>query len=68
MTRDQTELFTRTPNLKPVDELPDGDMLALDRNSTEDNPLGPYIVTVAGRMETVANHYRNPHKLPEIWL
>lgn len=62
MTPAQAELFAQNAHLLPVDRLPDGDALAIDADSTEDNPLGPYAVTTDGAVQDVGYHYSHFHE------
>jgi len=43
LTPAQIEFIERNPHLSPCDTLPDGDVLCLDRQSTDDKQFGPYI-------------------------
>jgi hypothetical protein len=71
LTPSQAAFLAANYHLVPVERLPDGDLLCLDRGKwgkeawkgtpLEDEHFGPYILTTDGRAPGVTYHYQNEH-------
>lgn len=60
MTAEQERVFVQLQHLCPLEVLPDRDILTADGDNAE---YGPYIVTVTGKVQSVAYHYSRYHQV-----